>query len=103
HRQAQRRTGEGAATVEAVAWEWLEVWRKGKADSTVKTTRGYLKRTIIPALGGRPIGELQPADVLEMIRPIEQRGAIETAHRIRTRMSMICRYAINTSRAVFDP
>lgn len=103
HRQARRRTGDGAPTVEVVAWEWFETWKKDKADSTIDTSRGYVERTILPVLGSRPIAELTPSDVLEMLRPIEQRGAIETAHRVRTRMSMICRYAINTGRATFDP
>ena len=40
---------------------------------------------------------------LYALRRIEERGAVETAHRVRNSLSMIFRYAIATGRAQRDP
>src|SRR5690606_615466 len=103
HRRAQRRTGAEQATVEALAWEWYETWRQGRAEKTIRTTDYYLRRIIIPALGATPIVELTPQAILDMVLPLVRREAIETAHRVVQRLSMICRYAIRTGRLQMDP
>ncbi|HBB15445.1 MAG TPA: hypothetical protein DCZ97_00030 [Syntrophus sp. (in: bacteria)] len=38
-----------------------------------------------------------------MLRAIEFRGALETAHRVRTICGQVSRYAVSTGRAVRDP
>lgn len=103
HRRAQRRTGAEQATVEALAREWYETWRQGRAEKTIRTTDYYLRRIIIPALGATPIVELTPQAILDMVLPLVRREAIETAHRVVQRLSMICRYAIRTGRLQMDP
>jgi integrase len=40
--------------------------------------------------------------VLEVLRRVEKRGALETAHRLHANVSQVCRYAVATGRAQRD-
>jgi integrase len=54
-------------------------------------------------LGSRPVAEITPPDLLEVLRRVEARGALDTAHRIRFDVSQIYLYAIATGQALYDP
>ena len=90
-------------TFEAVAREWFEKfspkWAKGHADKIIRR----LERDVFPWIGTRPIGELTAPEVLTMLRRIESRGAIETAHRAHQNCGAVFRYAVATGRAQRDP
>ena len=61
-----------------------------------------LERDVFPWLGGRPIAEIAPPDILPLLRRIEARGAGETAHRAVQNLSAVFRYAVATQRADRD-
>ena len=54
-------------------------------------------------MGNRPVKEITAPEVLAVIRRIEARGVIETAHRINSDINRVIRYAIATGRAERDP
>ena len=54
-------------------------------------------------MGGRPVAEVSAPILLTALRRIENRGAIETAHRALQNCGQIFRYAIATGRAERDP
>jgi integrase len=54
-------------------------------------------------VGARPIAEITPPELLQVIRKIEARGALETAHRALANCSQVFRYAVATGRATRDP
>ena len=54
-------------------------------------------------MGARPLAEIKAPEILAMLRRIESRGALETAHRARIICGQIFRYAIATGRAERDP
>ncbi|MBU5636560.1 integrase arm-type DNA-binding domain-containing protein [Geomonas sp. Red69] len=87
---------------EIVAREWhtrfLNTWTVGHADTILKR----LERDVFPWLGDRPISEIEPPDVLAVLRRVESRGALETAHRIKTICGQVFRYAVATGRATRD-
>ena len=63
-------------------------WYKRKS---IKWTPKYarivlarLERDLFPLLGQRPIADIKPTELLAVLRKIEARGAIETAHRARS-------------------
>jgi integrase len=62
-----------------------------------------LERDVFPALGSIPIKSITAANVLSVLRTIENRPAAETARRIRQRMSAVFVYAIASGRAENDP
>lgn len=55
-----------------------------------------------PYLGKRPIRSIQPADILQVLDGIVRKGHVETAHRVKTLISLVFRYAVATSRVDSD-
>jgi integrase len=62
-----------------------------------------LEQDVFPWLGGLLVGEVKPPQLLQTMRRIEARGAIETAHRALQACGQVFRYAIATGRAERDP
>lgn len=87
----------------AVALEWHEHmrprWSEGHADKVLKC----LENDVFPSVGKRPINQVLAPEILEMIRPIEARGALDYNKRVLQRVSMVFRYAIVTGRAEYNP
>jgi integrase len=94
---------EEAETFERIATEWhvrfAQTWKPRHAEHLL--TR--LKRDVFPYLGNRPIKDIKAPELLTVLRRIESRGALETAHRARTICGQIFRYAVATGRAERDP
>jgi integrase len=64
--------------------------------------RRRLELNIFPWLGQKPIADIKPRDVLECLRRVEERGAIETAHRVKQLVGRVFCYAVATGRAERD-
>ena len=92
-----------ANSFEAIAREWfaknLGSWAASHSDKII----ARLELDVFPWLGGKPIAEITAPDVLAVLRRIEGRGTLDTAHRARGNCSQIFRYAIATGRAERDP
>ena len=89
-------------TFEAVTREWA-----GKKASTWTPAYGErlirrFEHDVFPLIGARPIADIRPKELLSMLRKIEARGALETAHRARSECGQVFRYAIATDRAERD-
>jgi len=88
---------------EVIGREWLDkqaaVW---SPINTNKVTR-HLELNIFPWLGGRPIAEILAPELLTVLRRMEGRGAIHSAHTVLRTCGQIFRYAIATGRATRDP
>jgi integrase len=89
-------------TFEVVAREWHEKFFGQWSPSHAERTMERLKRDVFPWLGEKPISEIKPPDILAILRRVESRGALETAHRIRTICGQVLRYAVATGRAERD-
>ncbi len=87
---------------EAIAREWLAN-RGQKSESGDKRLVRMLEKDLFPLLGARPITDISAVDLLSTLRRIEERGAVETAHRANQYAGQIFRYAIVTARAERDP
>jgi integrase len=87
---------------EVVAREWVKT-RGKKAVSTEKRQQALLEKDLFPYVGNRPIADISTPEVLLVLRKIENRGAIETAHRAKRLLGQVFRYAIVTGRAERDP
>ena len=92
-----------ADSFEVIAREWFEkhrdTWAASHADKIIRR----LEKDVFPWLGGRPIAEITAPEVLTVLRRIEGRGTLDTAHRAGGNCSQVFRYAIATGRAVRDP
>lgn len=103
-RKAQKalREATGATSFEAVAREWFgKLGPKWSRAHAVRVISG-LQRDVFPLIGACEIGQLTPQELLSTVRRIEQRGALETAHRILSLCGQIMRYALATGRAARD-
>jgi integrase len=90
-------------TFEAVAREWFAKESGRWTAHHLADVERSLEREAFPAIGSKPIAELDAASVLECIKAIEKRGALEVAHRTAQRISAVCRYAVLTGRAKYNP
>jgi integrase len=89
---------------EAVAREWHATIRLRQVSAGhAARTLIRLEQDVFPWLGGLPVGEIKAPQLLQTIRRIEARGAIETAHRALQACGQVFRYAIATGRAERDP
>lgn len=89
---------------EAVAREWHATIHLGQVSAGhAARTLIRLEQDVFPWLGGLPVGEIKAPQLLQTIRRIEARGAIETAHRALQACGQVFRYAIATGRAERDP
>ncbi len=91
------------ATFELVAREWHEsqgrVWSPRYSALVLRS----LEQDVLPRIGKLPIAEITTPMVLEVLRPIEARGAGETAHRVRQRISGVFARAIASGITQADP
>ncbi len=92
-----------ANSFETIAREWVAKKSSTWTDEYAKTIIKRLETNIFPWLGKKPIVKITASDLLKVLRRIEERGAIETAHRIKQTCGQIFRYAIASDRAERDP
>lgn len=82
-----------ANSFEAVARSWFAKAYADKAASTREKTLTRLEQDVFPWIGSRPVSEIAAADVLDVIRRIEQRGALDIARRVFNYIGRTLRYA----------
>lgn len=90
-------------TFEAVAREWHAQQAAAWAPSHSVRVLSRLERYAFPVLGHRPVAQIEPPDVLALLRPLEGRGTGEEPHRVLQIIGQVMRYAVATSRAHRDP
>jgi len=105
NRKAQKTAGvdRAANSFEVVAREWFAKysanWVAMHSDRIIR----LFERDIFPWIGGRPIAEITAPEVLSVVRRIESRGALETAHRALGNCGQVFRYGVATGRAQRNP
>ena len=86
-----------------VAHEWLENRRDRWTPKYAFHVQTRLESDIFPVFGFRPIAEIETLEVLDALRKVEKRGALDIAKRLRQTCGQIFRYAVITGRAKRDP
>lgn len=94
---------ESESAFEKIATEWHQMksakWSEGYSSDIMEA----FQNDIFPYVGARPISEIKPLELLNVLRKIEKRGALEKMRKVRQRCSEVFRYAIATGRAEFNP
>lgn len=92
-----------ANTFEAVAREWhankLDSWQERTATNVLHR----LEKDVFPLIGKHPIAEIKAPVMLDVLRQIEKRGAVDMAKRQGQVCGQIFRYAIASGKAEIDP
>ncbi|MFE8645659.1 tyrosine-type recombinase/integrase [Sphingomonas sp. NCPPB 2930] len=88
---------------EAIAREWFatrkEEWAEKYADKII----GRLQADVFPFIGRAGVGDITPPMLLAVLRRVEARGVIETAHRTLEHCSQVFRYAVATGKTESNP
>lgn len=88
---------------EAVAREWYAKhqpsWAASHADKIIRR----LERDVFPWLGSKPIQAIKPPELLQVLKRVEARGAIETTHRVQQNCGQVFRYAVAIGLIESDP
>jgi len=92
-----------ANTFEAVARAWHANKAATWQERTAKNVLERLEKDVFPNIGSYPIAEIKPPVMLDLLRQIEKRGAVDMAKRQGQVCSQIFRFAIAEGKAMFDP
>lgn len=92
-----------ANTFAAIAAELLAQRAKKLAAGSADRERRLLENDLAPHIGNVPVADVTAPMLLRTLRKVEDRGAVETAHRARMLASQVFRYAIATGRAERNP
>ena len=84
---------EQANTFETVARAWFGKKRLTWTAGHQAHVLSRLEKQLFPYIGSRPLASLEVADYLAVVQRAEQRGAVETAHRLAQLCGQITRYA----------
>lgn len=105
NRKAQKAAGSSdvANSFEVIAREWFGRQEPTWVPSHSEKIISRLERDLFPWLGKRDISTITAPELLAVLRRVEDRGAVETAHRALQNCGQIFRYAIATGRADWDP
>ena len=104
--EAEKRQQQGLPPInsfEEVGREWFEIRRGGWANGYSEKVIARLENDVFPYVGSVPVTGITPTQLLEVLRRIEARGVIETAHRALESCGQIFRYAIATGRSTINP
>lgn len=89
-------------TFKNIALEWYEGrkdrWSVGYRDDMMDA----FEKDVFPYIGNRPIAEIKPMELLEVLSIMEKRGATEKLKKVRQRCGEVWKYAIITGRAEYN-
>jgi hypothetical protein len=103
-RQERQATREAFANdFESVAREWLENVRPAWAAVYHGDTTKRFEAFVFPSIGSKPVAQVTGATLLPLLRKIEARGTLVTAHKVLRACGQVFRYGIATGRCERNP
>jgi integrase len=105
HRDETRRAAgvKSANTFEKIAREWHHARLGDWTERTATNIMHRFERDIFPAFGAIPIGEIVPMQIIDALRKVQDRGALEVAHRLKANCDRVFRYAVQSGRIERNP
>lgn len=92
----------GADTFGATAREWIDLQRPRWSEAHHTRELRNLNKDLIPYLGARLVRDIEPIELLAVVRRVEQRGALVAASRVLSTARGVFLYAVATARADRD-
>jgi integrase len=104
-RKAEKLAKQSAAenSFQTVALLWWEQWRSAKSPRHADDVQKRLKADIFPAIGKRPISDIQAPELVALVKAIAGRGALDIAKRALQTSGQVFRYAIAHGLAQRNP
>ena len=95
-------TTPAANTFKATALEWYAMKLDSWSSHYAIREKRNLEKDLFPHFSVRNIGDIEPIELLSAVRAVEERGALDVAHRVLTTAGQVWRYAVATGRAQRD-
>ncbi|MDP9195229.1 MAG: integrase arm-type DNA-binding domain-containing protein [Pseudomonadota bacterium] len=92
-----------ADSFESVAREWFEKQKNTWSEKYAENMLGRMENNLFPCLGKSPIALIEPPELLNVLRIMEQRGVHDMAHRCLGIARSVFRYAIASGRCRRNP
>jgi integrase len=90
------------STFKATALEWLEQSKTGWSEAHYTREKRNLEKDLIPFIGARVVRDIEPVELLAVVRRVEARGALSVADRVLLTAHSVWLYAVATGRADRD-
>ncbi len=105
NRKAQKsaRADWAANSFEAIARDWFAKHSANWAATHASKIIQRLEKDVFPWLGEKPIAAISAPELLTVLRRIETRGALDTAHRAQQNCGQVFRYGVATGRCDRNP
>jgi integrase len=100
---AKEATRAAGALFEVAARDWMTSTASQRSPETHKRVVSWFERDVFPRIGQKPIDSLRSAEILDMMRKMQARGAIESAHRVLGYVSKVFRMAMVAELTDRDP
>ncbi|WP_311749355.1 tyrosine-type recombinase/integrase [Proteus terrae] len=101
--ERDRDSGKSDSTFKKITLEWFngrkDRWSEGYRDDMMEA----FENDVFPYIGDRPIAEIKPLELLELLSIMEKRGVTEKLKKVRQRCGEVWKYAIITGRAEYNP
>lgn len=95
-------TTQDADTFKVTALEWYAMKLDSWSSHYAIREKRNLEKDLFPFLGARRIGDIEAIELLATVRRVEERGALDVAHRVLTTAGQVWRYAVATGRTPRD-
>ncbi len=92
-----------ANSFEVVAREWMAQWRAGRSERHADYVLRRLEADVFPAIGSKPVSDVEAPDLVAMAKDIQKRGALDIAKRSLQTCGQVFRYAIAHGKARRNP
>ena len=97
-----RATTADADTFKITALEWYSMKLDSWSSHYAIREKRNLEKDLFPFFAARRIADIEPIELLAAVRQVEERGALDVAHRVLTTAGQVWRYAVATGRAARD-
>ena len=88
---------------QTVAGLWLDNWKAARSPRHADYVQRRLEADVFPAIGKRPVDQIQAPELVAMVKAIAARGALDIAKRCLQTSSQVFRHAIAHGLAARNP
>lgn len=92
-----------AESFEALARRWYAAKAPGWAESNASRVWSRIERDLLPPLGAKAVTAIEPMDLLDALRAVEDRGSVEVAKRLKQAAAGMFRLAIAEGALKYNP
>lgn len=94
---------QSSLTVETVVEAWITETKVHWTPKHINQVAQSLRDHVYPTIGSKPIGDIEPAHVLDLLGSLLADGKVETARRVRQRLDAVFEYAALKHKLPFNP